>query len=128
MMISFRQKYHRLWLDFMNGKFFIVVSNEIIEEYYEVLARNIRPDVAEFIVNAILTSNNTIKIDPSYHFHLIKSDEDDNKFADCAVCGNAKLIVTNDRHFNDLDKEKFPKVIHIDIDEFLRLCNTSSAN
>lgn len=128
MMISFRQKYHKLWLDFVAGKYLLVVSNEIIEEYQEVLARNIRPDVAEYIVNAIITSNNVIKVDPSYHFHIIRADEDDNKFVDCAVCGNARLIVTNDKHFNELDEVKFPKVLHIDIDDFLKLSYKTTAN
>lgn len=60
--------------------------------------------------------------------HLIKDDEDDNKFVDCAACGNARLIVTNDKHFNVLDKEAFPKVFHMDIDDFLELRNRNNGN
>lgn len=128
MMISFRRKYHKLWLDFLSGRYVIVVSNEILEEYAEVIARNIRADVAEYIVNTLLTSENVAMIDPSYHFHLIKDDEDDNKFVDCAACGNARLIVTNDRHFNVLDQEPFPKVFHMNIDDFLELRNRKNGH
>lgn len=128
MMISFRRKYHKLWQDFLSRRYCMVISNEILEEYAEVIARNIRADVAEYVVNTLLTSDNVIMIDPSYHFHLIKDDEDDNKFVDCAACGNARLIVTNDKHFNVLDKEAFPKVFHMDIDDFLELRNRNNGN
>lgn len=128
MMISFRRKYHKLWQDFLSRRYCIVISNEILEEYAEVIARNIRADVAEYVVNTLLTSDNVVMIDPSYHFHLIKDDEDDNKFVDCAACGNARLIVTNDKHFNVLDKETFPKVFHMDIDDFLELRNRNYGN
>lgn len=102
-------------------KYSIVISNEILDEYIEVVSRNIRQDVAEYLSYVLLNSNNVIKIDPTYHFHLIESDPDDNKFVDCAICGNAELIVTNDKHFQELDKADFPKVFHFNIDEFLRM-------
>ena len=61
------------------------MSNEIIEEYSEVLSRNISPQVSEAIVYAILTRPNVIRKDPHYTFALIESDKDDNKFVDCAL-------------------------------------------
>lgn len=56
---------------------------------------------------------------PSYAFHLIKADEDDNKFVDCAIIANAKYIVSNDRHFDVLREIPFPKVDVIKINQFL---------
>lgn len=56
---------------------------------------------------------------PSYAFHLIKADEDDNKFVDCAIVANAKYIVSNDRHFDVLREISFPKVDVIKINQFL---------
>lgn len=56
---------------------------------------------------------------PSYAFHLIKADEDDNKFVDCAIVANAKYIVSNDRHFDVLREIPFPKVDVIKINQFL---------
>jgi len=50
---------------------------------------------------------------------LIEADEEDNKFADCAIVARAKYIVTNDRHFNILKITPFPKVDVVKIDEFL---------
>lgn len=119
MMISSRQAYHQIWLDFLKGKFQMLISNEILEEYSEVIARNIREDVAEFVCNVLLNKDNVIRIEPSFHSRLIEADPDDNKFIDCAICGNAKLIVTNDKHFNELDRIEFPKVVHINIWDML---------
>lgn len=56
---------------------------------------------------------------PSYAFHLIKADEDDNKFVDCAIIANANYIVSNDRHFDVLREIPFPKVDVIKINQFL---------
>ena len=56
---------------------------------------------------------------PFYAFHLIKADEDDNKFVDCAIVANAKYIVSNDRHFDVLREIPFPKVDVIKINQFL---------
>lgn len=84
----------------------------------EVLTRNINARVAEAVVYAILTRQNVRKLDPHYRFRLIKADEDDNKFVDCAIAGNARYIVTEDHHFDVLKEISFPKVAVINIDDF----------
>ena len=56
---------------FLSGDYNLCVSNEIIEEYSEVLSRNISPQVSEAIVYAILTRPNVIRKDPHYTFALI---------------------------------------------------------
>lgn len=75
--------------------------------------------VSEFIITAILNRKNIKLISPSYAFHLIEADEDDNKFVDCAIIGNAKYIVTQDHHFNILKQISFPKVDVITLKAFL---------
>lgn len=107
---------------FPQRRYNLCVSNEIIEEYAEVLARNISPRVSEAIVYAILTRSNVIRKDPHFSFGLIAADKDDNKFADCAIASNAKCIVTEDKHFNVLKSIPFPKVDVIGIDEFKEYC------
>ena len=116
MSISARNVYHKVWQAFLQGDYTLCVSNEILEEYVEVLTRNINARVAE--VYAILTRWNVRKLDPHYRFHLIKTDEDDNKFVDCAIAGNARYIVTEDHHFDVLKEISFPKVAVINIDDF----------
>ncbi|WP_366940173.1 PIN domain-containing protein [uncultured Prevotella sp.] len=81
MAISAQNEYYQVWHDFLEGKYCLCITNEIIEEYSEVLARNISPLVSEYIITAILNRKNVKRLSPSYAFHLIEADEDDNKFA-----------------------------------------------
>lgn len=123
MAVSAKKIYNKAWSSFISGDYTLCVSNEILEEYLEVLTRNISAHVAEVIVSAILTRKNVRMLDPHFRFHLIKTDEDDNKFVDCAIAANATYIVTEDHHFNVLKKIKYPVVSVIGIDEFIRQLN-----
>ncbi|MCI6308100.1 MAG: PIN domain-containing protein [Prevotella sp.] len=119
MAISARNEYYQVWQDFLDGKYVLCITNEIIEEYSEVIARNISPLLSEFVISTIINRKNVVMKSPSYAFHLIKADEDDNKFVDCAIIANAKYIVSNDRHFDVLREIPFPKVDVIKINQFL---------
>ena len=121
MSIAPRSPYRKVWNAFLSGDYNLCVSNEIIEEYSEVLSRNISPQVSEAIVYAILTRPNVIRKDPHYTFALIEADKDDNKFVDCAIAANASYIVSQDHHFDILKTIEFPKVELIDIDTFMAL-------
>lgn len=118
MSISPNSHYRAVWQAFLCGDYTLCITNEIVEEYAEVLARNISPGVSEAIVYAILTRPNVLRFDPHYSFGLITADFDDNKFVDCAIVANAHCIVTEDRHFNVLKTIQFPKVNIVSIDEF----------
>ena len=120
MAISSRSHYHEVWQAFLRGDYTLCITNEIIEEYMEVIARNISPRVAEAIIYTLLARSNVKRFAPHYHFHLIQADEDDNKFVDCAIVANARYIVTEDRHFDILKSIPFPSVDVISIDEFVR--------
>ena len=119
MAISARNEYYQVWQDFLDGKYVLCITNEIIEEYSEVIACNISPLLSEFVISTIINRKNVVMKSPSYAFHLIKADEDDNKFVDCAIVANAKYIVSNDRHFDVLREIPFPKVDVIKINQFL---------
>jgi len=121
MSISSRSAYNEIWKAFLREEYTLCVTNEIIEEYQEVIARNINSWVAETIVTAILNRRNVIKADPHFHFNLIQADLDDNKFVDCAIATNARYIVTEDHHFNILRTISFPVVDVINIDAFLEI-------
>ena len=119
MAISNRNRFHRVWQAFVNGKYTLCVTNEIIEEYVEVIGRNISERAAEAVVYIIMTRSNVLHIDPHFRFGLIETDPDDNKFVDCAIASNAKYIVTQDHHFDILKTIAFPKVNVVTIEEFL---------
>jgi len=117
--ISRRSPYYRVWSDFIAGRYAICVTNEIVEEYAEILSRCLSPAVATLVVTAILRANNTVRVDAQFRFGLIEADPDDNKFVDCAIVSNAEYIVTNDAHFGCLAAIPFPRVSIRSIDEFL---------
>lgn len=119
MAISAQNEYYEVWQDFLDGKYTLCITNEIIEEYSEVMARNISPLISEYIITAILNRKNVRRISPTYAFHLIEADEDDNKFVDCAIIAGAKYIVTHGHHFNVLRQISFPKVDIVSLKEFL---------
>lgn len=127
MAISARNKYYQVWQDFLDSKYVMCITNEIIEEYSEVISRNISPLLAEFVISTIINRKNVIMKSPSFAFHLISADEDDNKFMDCAIVSNAKYIVTNDHHFDILKDITFPKVDVIKISQFLDDLQKSSS-
>ena len=119
MAISARNEYHQVWQAFLDGKYIMCVTNEIIEEYSEVISRNISPFLSELVISAIINRKNVLMKSPSYAFHLIEADVDDNKFVDCAIISNAKYIVTNDHHFDVLRSIPFPKVDVVNLNRFL---------
>lgn len=121
MSISARNRYNEIWKAFLRGEYTLCITNEIIEEYQEVIARNINEWVAETIITTIINRKNIIKADPHFHFNLIPTDKDDNKFVDCAIVTNARYIVTEDHHFDILRTISFPIVDVIDIDTFLHI-------
>lgn len=119
MALSSQHRYRAIWQAFLEGQFILCVSNEILEEYVEVIGRNISPHIADMVIYTLLMRKNIQRFDPHFRFQLIDVDPDDNKFVDCAIVSGAKYIVSEDHHFNVLQRIDFPKVDVIGIDQFL---------
>ena len=117
--LSRNQEEYIIWRSLQEGRFNLCVTNEILDEYVEVLQRNISPTIAENVMFLLLNLDNLLFVDTYFKFNLITTDPDDNKFVDCAIAANAEYIVTNDKHFKELEIVDFPKVKHISIDEFV---------
>ena len=117
--ISRRSRYYKIWRDFIDGRYVLCVTTEILEEYEEILSRYLSPLVARLVVEAILRANNVFRVDAQFRFGLITVDPDDNKFVDCAIVANAECVVTNDAHFEVLRTIPFPKVNVVGIDDFV---------
>lgn len=118
MCIAPQSAYRKAWQAFLEGKYVLCVSNEILEEYSEVLCRNINVAVADYILQTILLRENVHFFDPHFRCQLIDADKDDNKFVDCAFASNAKFIVTEDHHFDILRSIDFPHIEIIGINDF----------
>ena len=66
--VSPRSKYHFLWDSFVRGENTLCVSNEIIEEYVEIMQKLMGYAAAEYVVKTILNSKFTEMITPFYNF------------------------------------------------------------
>lgn len=117
--IARRSSYHCIWQAILNGVCQLCVSNEILEEYEEILENKTSHAFAVLAINVIINNPYTVFVTPYYHFNLIEADPDDNKFVDCAVAGDAEFIVTEDRHYQVLQNIDFPKVSIVGLDEML---------
>lgn len=121
MSLSRRSRYYPVWRYFVDGKYTLCVTNEILEEYEEILTQKVGAKIASNVIQAILDLPNTKMVQIYYHLRLITDDPDDDKFVDCAFKANAKYIVTQDHHFDVLQQIPFPRIEVVDIDEFLHL-------
>ncbi len=114
-----KSKYRPLLDKLIDSKFELILSNEILSEYVEIIERKANSFVASNIAEMLLNLHNVRKIDVYFEWKLIEQDLDDNKFVDAAIAGSADFIVINDTHFHKLRLTDFPKVNVISIDEFL---------
>lgn len=94
-----RNSQFRLIFDmFLDGRFELLVSTEILNEYVEKLQEKANPFVANNISEVIINAQNVAFVSVYFNWNMIKDDPEDNKFVDCAVAGDATFIVSNDRH------------------------------
>ena len=114
-----KSRYHKVWEAFVEGRYALCASNEILEEYEEIVSRFWGEDIANYVMNVIINNPSTRLFDPRFKYGFIAADPDDNKFVDCAIASNARYIVTEDRHFDALRRMDFPKVDVIGIDGFM---------
>ncbi len=108
--IHYDSPYRNVWDKIVNGEIVLCLSTEINLEYREILTMFFGQQFADTIITTILNTN-YISITPTFFWHIITQDPDDNKFVDCAIAANAKCIVSNDKHFNILKhRDTWPKV------------------
>lgn len=118
-----KSPYHKVWTDFLEQQLEICVSNEILMEYEEIISEKTSPAFAEAIIKTLINKPNFIRVYPTWRFGYIVTDPDDNKFVDCAICGRAELLVSNDKHFNVLKDIEFPHVRVLRIQDFVQILN-----
>ena len=121
MSLSRRSAYYPVWRDFVDGKYTLCITNEILAEYEEILTQKVGPEIASNVITAILDLPNMKMVHVYYHLRLITADPDDDKFVDCAFKANARYIVTEDHHYDILKQTPFPFIDVVGIDEFLKV-------
>lgn len=111
-------KYHWVFEGLLKEDFDLLVSNEILTEYAEQIIQRYGLAETEAQLDFLVLLPNVQLINPSFRWHLIHQDPDDNKFVDCAIAANADFIVTHDKHFRVLDAVTFPPIQVITLDQF----------
>lgn len=114
-------QYKLIWQAFTKGIYKIVVSEDILHEYEEILLGHAAPGIADLVLESFVESPDVIYQRIFYNWNIISADPDDNKFFDAAVAGNATFLVTNDAHFNEAKKMEFPIINIITANEFLEI-------
>jgi len=92
-----------LWKE---GRVTLCLSQEIVDEYLEVLNRLGLKNRKEIDQLAQLFAEgwNALYTTETPKLQVIEADPDDDKFLECAVALQSKLIISGDRHLKDLKK------------------------
>ncbi|MBR7086607.1 MAG: putative toxin-antitoxin system toxin component, PIN family [Prevotella sp.] len=113
-------EFHSVWKGLQEGQYRLCVTNEILEEYQEIIALKTSAIVAENVINLLLKSEYVMFVDTYFRLELIAADPDDNKFVDCAFAADAAYIVSDDKHFEILKSINFPKISVLKLREFIK--------
>ncbi|TZF83018.1 PIN domain-containing protein [Pedobacter sp. BS3] len=119
--IGKRSRFRPIWNAFINGDFQLIISEEIIHEYEEILNEYSAPGAADLVMGILSESPDVVYKRIFYAWRVIKSDADGNKFFDAAIAGSADYLITNDAHFNEAKDLTFPAMRIINADKFLEI-------
>lgn len=113
-------KYRPIFDSLITKRFQQIITNDIFQEYIEIIEQRTNSEIAKNVGELLLSLDNVERIEIYYKWLLIEKDTDDNKFVDCAIAGNVKYVVTNDKHFNVLKNIDFPSIEVVSADQFLK--------
>jgi hypothetical protein len=106
---------HKILILIAGGVLTSITSQDIIDEYRKVLARD---DIVDKVVDKNLVASKIAQgvIDVSVFVKSnlklnIVQDPTDNKIVECALVGNADYIITNDFHLLELKTYNTIKII-----------------
>lgn len=110
-----------VWRGLYEGKYTLCVSNEILNEYQEIVGQMTTPEIAENVIQFLINCEHVEFVNTYYRFELITADHDDNKFVDCAIAANATYIVSNDKHYIPLQQINYPKLYVVKLMKFVEI-------
>lgn len=93
----------KLW---QNEKIKLCLTQEIIEEYLVVLNRLGLKDKQKInkLTQLFAEGFNSIFTIKTPRLKIVEDDPDDNKFIECAVALDSKIIISGDKHLIDIKK------------------------
>ena len=116
--IARRSVSHWIFEAILNGSLTLCVTTDILDEYAEIMTLKLGTDTSEAVLSIFDNLPNIKLVTRYYRWFAIKNDPDDDKFVDCAVAANVICIVTEDKHFNILKQNSFPKVEVMNMNAF----------
>ncbi len=105
------------------GKFILVVSEDIVSEYVDVLQRpklRLRSRTLATIVNRVYRKAEFVT--PQEKIFIVLADTADNKFLEAAVTGKTDYIVSGDKHL--LDLKEYRSIPIVTAREFIDILET----
>jgi uncharacterized protein len=120
MSLSSNSKFHEILKKLKEESYDIIVTNEILLEYEEIISKKYGNMTAVIFLRLLEELPNVHFIRTYFNWNLIEQDSDDNKFVDAAIHADA-IIATEDTHFAILKNIDFPPTTVIGIDEFLEI-------
>lgn len=94
------------------GKFILVVSEDIVSEYLDVLQRpklHLKSRTIAAIVNRVYRKAEFVT--PEEKIFVVLADTTDNKFVEAAIKGKTDYIVSGDKHLLELKEYKSIPII-----------------
>jgi len=94
------------------GKFLLVVSENVVSEYFEVLQRpklHLKSRTIATIVSRIYRKAELATAEE--HVSVVQADSADNQFLEAAIAGKADYIVSGDKHLLQLKEYKSIPII-----------------
>lgn len=94
-------KIHDAW---KAGKFTLIISDEIVSEYLDVLQRP-KLHLSSHVVSVAMgrVYRKAEFVTPIETITAVETDPSDNKFLEAALAGNAVCVVSGDRHLLKLN-------------------------
>ncbi len=95
----------------------LVLSDEILKEYFDVIKRDEIVEKVENkgliiaeIIDSIIQVCEMVK--PIEKVDILKDDPDDNKILECAIAGNSDYIVSQDKDLLELKEFRGIKIVN----------------
>jgi len=100
------------------GKFTVIVTTDILDEYFQVISRpkfRLKQETIDKITRYIYQFSEFVV--PEERIHVIEADPKDDKFLEAAIAGKFNFIVSGDNHL--LELKEFRSIPIISGREFL---------
>ena len=100
------------------GKFTVIVTTDVLDEYFQVISRpkfKLRQETIDKIIRYIYQFSEFVV--PEERIHVIEADPKDDKFLEAAIAGKVDFIVSGDNHL--LELKEFRSIPIISGREFL---------